>query len=655
MKKVLTMFLSLLLIFAVLVSCGTSVDTSSEDAQTESSVTISEDVSSVEGDEESQEPDESESPEQPRERQSGYADFIKSGSDIRSIAFYDKYTLIILREEKAEIYDIADAKLIGEQKIEVDDLHNIIICNDGGILYTSYFGSYTKFNSIESETPSIVNEVILDDNSDEYGNEFDYVAPDSYQFSQNGKYVRLSGMVLYGGEIDGNEEAELVDISELGLYSYCYIYDFDGKYVYIIVSTEMIRYDIDTDDVVYVSAERDASQSIYNGRLYENYYQDSFVTVYSFGNGYKTEVLYEGETEVFSYGKDNLIFTYEQFDETEPFILRVYDQEGNLYLRETVDVGVADAYVTKTVNYEDSTAYIINRDIEYSEDAAGERYVYIVINDFTNKLDRGFSKSLADLMRDFRNETGFEAYAGEAASIWFMGYDTEVCESKYLVSKVLETVKDVLSEFPEGFFDEMLSGNSEYTDKELAFYIVSSITGRGDGTISSAIAFTYSDNNRRMVIIDAYSYYSDELRNTVAHELMHAVNDYMSFSSFDGDPPFADWYDYVPNNSYAYSYVDKYGNDYTASRYTVLDTYEDVYFIDGYSRTYPTEDRSRLFEYMFCPEKAESSGCFEYRHIAERAAYLASEIRRCFKSVSASDELIWEKTIKEYTDYKIAA
>ena len=64
----------------------------------------------------------------------------------------------------------------------------------------------------------------------------------------------------------------------------------------------------------------------------------------------------------------------------------------------------------------------------------------------------------------------------------------------------------------------------------------------------------------------------------------------------------------------------------------------DAFFYDPYSKTFPTEDRARFFEYMYI----EDEQIVSTPAMLEKARRLAALIRAVFPSVAASPELCWE-------------
>ena len=158
-------------------------------------------------------------------------------------------------------------------------------------------------------------------------------------------------------------------------------------------------------------------------------------------------------------------------------------------------------------------------------------------------------------------------------------------------------------------------------------------------------AYAYTDYEEKMQYIVADVSYVSGLRSTFAHELMHAIDFRLDWVC--GGTVYPKWNYYVPYMSlYNYGYVDENGNDFYDSSYTTADEGKE-WFIDAYSKTYPIEDRARLFENMFC---YETNGCWykSYGRILDRMEYLASILRLYFRCLDDCDELpVWERALCE--------
>ena len=75
-----------------------------------------------------------------------------------------------------------------------------------------------------------------------------------------------------------------------------------------------------------------------------------------------------------------------------------------------------------------------------------------------------------------------------------------------------------------------------------------------------------------------------------------------------------------------------------------------IYFVDGYSTTYPSEDRARIFENLatFAPE--DRPAAFSGKNMQLKAAYLCAALRDAYDSIAQAEDVFWEHGLNaEYT------
>ena len=79
-------------------------------------------------------------------------------------------------------------------------------------------------------------------------------------------------------------------------------------------------------------------------------------------------------------------------------------------------------------------------------------------------------------------------------------------------------------------------------------------------------------------------------------------------------------------------------------QYTYYGDSDNVYFIDAYSKSFPSEDRARIFENLFWNETREE-GYFEEPNLKAKGQYLCALIHGAFRSMTADTEVPWEKAV----------
>ena len=209
----------------------------------------------------------------------------------------------------------------------------------------------------------------------------------------------------------------------------------------------------------------------------------------------------------------------------------------------------------------------------------------------------------------------------------------------YEIRKAMLTAEEVLNKFPKGMLTEAYSE----THKGLRLYLCADIYGVQSGSISTAGGVTTEQDGYIAVVLDIH----EDIWYNIAHEFSHVFdNRIQELSTYDGDDWIAVWDAATPlDGAYVYSY-----DDYTENhKYTMdydFDTPENVWFVDGYARTFPTEDRARLFEYMFMPQDdSVSRNIYDFDNLVNKAKLYSYILRQCFPSCNTETSNVWEKNL----------
>lgn len=253
---------------------------------------------------------------------------------------------------------------------------------------------------------------------------------------------------------------------------------------------------------------------------------------------------------------------------------------------------------------------------------------------------------------DLSEEYGVTINIYEDAIDNYDPYVPEVLKDDKLIDESLDCLENVLEKFPEGFFDELCSGDFS----EMKINITGSINNNSDEEVASARAFYYANNFNEHIIV-ANGSYTYMLENAFAHEIMHSMDAFISNKYFNiKNSGYINWYDYLPKNyEYNNDYFDNNGEPYHNTKYVYEceKLLKNVYFFDTYQKTYDVEDRARMFEYLFVAGKGFNEETAKYgldkrlksEHLTNRAIYMCSVIRKCFKTVAATEQAQWEKQL----------
>lgn len=258
--------------------------------------------------------------------------------------------------------------------------------------------------------------------------------------------------------------------------------------------------------------------------------------------------------------------------------------------------------------------------------------------------DRAGLLSRADSMRDrIKSLYGITVlYGKDGSNFNASDYVGETVTDEIRIYNAMTILNDTLAKYPRGIFGEML-------DKGLNgfnFYLCGTLSGTQSWTISSALAITFTDyqSGTKRIVCDVGGYYM--LDQTIAHELMHVMDDAIWNAEVNtGIPYYSMWLGLLPKGvDYYYYYVDENGVEPTDTSYTVMGEANDenIYFIDTYSKTYPTEDRARIMEYLFKTDNGQLSPSIRGEHLTEKCRALCLILRNVFPSVAAENGVFWE-------------
>lgn len=249
--------------------------------------------------------------------------------------------------------------------------------------------------------------------------------------------------------------------------------------------------------------------------------------------------------------------------------------------------------------------------------------------------DREVQAETDRIARETEQTTGVDLlYGSEGNDFVLYDYLGEAETDIYTVYGAVKTVSEILSRYPEG----MLREAYEETHSGLQIYLCGTIYGKTDGTLSQAGGVTTDKDGYILVAVDVHN----NLKYDIPHELSHVFDRRISYMSSTAERDWMMlWEAATPiENVYAYSY-DEY---YNYTRYVAWNESNDanVWFVDSYARTFPTEDRARILEHLFNPEEDGLAEVLQFEHLQEKARLYAYILRECFESCDVDEVLYWE-------------
>ena len=273
---------------------------------------------------------------------------------------------------------------------------------------------------------------------------------------------------------------------------------------------------------------------------------------------------------------------------------------------------------------------------------------------------------LGEIRRDIDRiyeETGLSVYVGNEAVRYQSGYAVQAVTEPRKQLEGLKSLSEFFDHCPPGFIRELTEWNSAI-DICLTGKILPEPGNRD--SIGDASAFVTQTGGMQVMVVDVLQ---GGLTQTVAHEFLHIAENSMQNKHeawWNGeleDPTdiFLYWADLNPEEfEYYYVYTDEAGTtlgsdaDWVWSEWDEEQDVSGVYFMDGYSTTYPSEDRARIFENLAVRTTDELPGAFASEHIRLKAAYLCACLRRAFESVAAvpQGEVFWEQSLDPAYTYE---
>ncbi|MBQ8528013.1 MAG: hypothetical protein IJ429_06010 [Lachnospiraceae bacterium] len=233
---------------------------------------------------------------------------------------------------------------------------------------------------------------------------------------------------------------------------------------------------------------------------------------------------------------------------------------------------------------------------------------------------------LTDKAEEMEEKYGINIVMGENVTCDFGAYDYEQVTDEGRIYSALEELELAMGAFPDGMCEEMTQ------DYALGFnvYLCGAFTPKNKENISDAGAFFSFDNgyyNLAMNIME------DCLEANVIHEMTHAIDNYFVYCGA-AEQLETDWQACNPEG---FAYLDSYFDYEEHHEQTFFGDFEDideVYFVDEYSKTFPTEDRSRVFE-KFASEYSEGEWLLQAQPLRRKARLLldyCTEYLECFRA-----------------------
>ena len=268
-------------------------------------------------------------------------------------------------------------------------------------------------------------------------------------------------------------------------------------------------------------------------------------------------------------------------------------------------------------------------------DVPGENYTEPRHVPFTTRdvSVAGNEQLLLEIVRTF----GVQIMYGKDAKLDYGEYKAESVSDVSLIMITLTRIREVYSLFPQGFFTQLWN-----QEQPLRIYIVKNLKGVAEGTVSEAGGLQSEDEEGSYIAFATGEVGTD--RFTIAHETMHVIYDKMILDGVLTEED-EEWMSLNPPDfQYGYSYSDDDLPDtkWTADDYS-YESYEEIFFVRAYDKTYQTEDVADLFANLI--SETEVPGYYASSHMQAKCKYIFERIRKSFDTTGWPEMTVWEKSL----------
>lgn len=263
----------------------------------------------------------------------------------------------------------------------------------------------------------------------------------------------------------------------------------------------------------------------------------------------------------------------------------------------------------------------------YILDLEGNLYI-LNLEEITNKeqdieeYKKKEEEEVRNIISKIKDNYNVNIKIKEETNIKYPDFYAEVEKDNEKILNALESIEKILSKLNKEFFYSFY--DLEYDG--LNIYLTGTLSPSNYETqVSNPAAFSLVFKNEYMIVLDIEQH---SLEDLLCHELEHNIE---NNSNYHNKIMFEKWDELNPKDFYyKYSYTENTTQNYTLTE----EDKKNVYFIDTYSHTYPTEDRARVFEYV-CASTIDID-LKDYPNLNTKAEYIKEEIIKAFPSLEGS-------------------
>lgn len=209
----------------------------------------------------------------------------------------------------------------------------------------------------------------------------------------------------------------------------------------------------------------------------------------------------------------------------------------------------------------------------------------------------------------------------------FDDFETELITDADRIHATLSQLERALSKYPAGFFEQLRFDTIDHIE----ISIVGDLTARRENEYGDVSAFAQALTGKYIIVADV----NTVTDTTFHHELSHVIDRRLAWDADHREGALYSEDTWAALNPKGFSY------DMNYIDYQDRWEYNEKYFIQTYSRTYPTEDRATVWE------QAMVGNDYPFRNapLREKLEYYSACIRDCFDTTGWPETLPWEAVL----------
>lgn len=261
-------------------------------------------------------------------------------------------------------------------------------------------------------------------------------------------------------------------------------------------------------------------------------------------------------------------------------------------------------------------------------ESSGENLSLQEIKEAVIPEDGVVDAALYDRALELSRRFGVDIRIADRCALEYSHYTSVMETNPDYIAAALDTLEASLSNYPEGFFEQLRYGSVRSLRIELVAHLMPT---EDASMIGAAFAQELSDHN--LIVMDTYSVSPW----SIYHEISHIIDNRLAFDArIRPDALFSEqaWLALQPEGfDYAYSYWEMPGH--TAG---YIDS---GYFTDSYACTFPTEDRAVLMEAAMSGEPV----FVDNEMLRRKLSFYCQCIRDCFDTTGWPEVTLWEQPL----------